>query len=156
MWSRVRAPLKLRYFRCTWSLDQLEQNSRFWTWLDCYRSTISRTHNALRKCFKYNKAKNVNQMEFCNRKKIKARSIHQITKIILHRIISVVDRTSFSPETWTRTGHDEESRRLRLSVKRSSNRRVHLVSRFTILRIVLLIPQLAEETVVFWVAIVFL
>jgi len=83
-------------------------------------------------------------MEFCNRKKIKARSIHQITKIILHRIISVVDLTSFSPETWARTGHDEESRRLPLSVKRSGNGRVHLVSRFTILRIVPLVPQLVE------------
>ena len=41
------------------------------------------------------------------------------TKIILHRIISVVDLTSFLPETWTRITHDEESRRLPLSVKQS-------------------------------------
>ena len=33
----------------------------------------------------------------------------QQDKIILHRIISVVDLTSFLPETWTRTSHDEES-----------------------------------------------
>ena len=33
----------------------------------------------------------------------------QQDKIILHRIISVVDLTSFSPETWTRTSHDDEA-----------------------------------------------
>ena len=32
-----------------------------------------------------------------------------IDKIILHRIISVVDLTSLLPETWTRTSHDKES-----------------------------------------------
>ena len=37
-------------------------------------------------------------------------------KIILHRIISVVWSTSFSPETWTLTRDDEEPRRLALSV----------------------------------------
>ena len=60
-------------------------------------------------------------------------------KIILHRIISVVDLTSFSPETWTLTRHDEESKRLALSVKQSWNERVYLVSPFTTLRIVLLV-----------------
>ena len=76
-------------------------------------------------------------------------------KIILHRIISVVWSTSFSPETWTLTRHDEESRRLALSVKPSWNGRVQFVSRFTILRIVLLVWTLAEEPVVFWVVFVF-
>ena len=70
-------------------------------------------------------------------------------KIILHRIISVVDLTSFSPETWTLTRHDEESKRVALSVKQSRNGRVFLVSRFTTLRIVLLVVTLAEELVVF-------
>jgi hypothetical protein len=59
-------------------------------------------------------------------------------KIILQRIISVVWSTSFSLETWTLTRHDEGSRRLALSVKQSWSGRVQLVSRFTILRIVLL------------------
>ena len=49
---------------------------------------------------------------------IRAANRYEI-KIILHRIISVVDLTSFLPETWTRTNHDEESWRLPLSVKRS-------------------------------------
>ena len=68
-----------------------------------------------------------------------------------HRIIYVVWSTSFLPETWTLTNHDEESRRLALSVKQSRNGRVLFVSRFTILRIVLLVLSLAEELVVFWV-----
>ena len=75
-------------------------------------------------------------------------------KIILHRIISAVWSTSFSPETWTLTRNDQESWRLALSVKQSRNRRVHLVSRFTMLKIVLLVWILAEEPDVIWVVLV--
>ena len=39
---------------------------------------------------------------------IGAAKVH-LDKIILHRVISAVDLTSFLPETWTRTSHDEES-----------------------------------------------
>ena len=48
-------------------------------------------------------------------------------KIILHRIISVVGLTSFLPETWTRITHDEESKRLTLSVKQSLNGLEHFI-----------------------------
>jgi len=94
-------------------------------------------------------------MEFCNRKQITTRSIQRLTKIILHRISSVVWSAEFPTRNLDSNQNDEESRRLPLSVKRSSNGRVHLVSRFTILRIDLLVPQLAEESVVFWVAFAF-
>ncbi len=53
------------------------------------------------------------------------RSVRNI-KIILHRIISVVHLTSFLPETWTRTNHDDESRRLALSVKPSGDGLAHV------------------------------
>ena len=43
-----------------------------------------------------------------------------MVKIILHRIISVGDLTSFLPETWTTITHDDELRRPPLSVKRPS------------------------------------
>ena len=60
--------------------------------------------------------------------------------------------TNFSAGTWTLTGHDDESRRLPLTVKRSWDERVQFASRFVTSNIVLLVPLPAKEPVVFWVA----
>ena len=64
---------------------------------------------------------------------------HNIFKIILHRIISVVYLTSFLPETWTTITHDDELRRPPLSVKRPVIREA-LAFWIRVLRIVLGCP----------------